>query len=81
MSKHYHVVMSPNGMWNDYFSTAYATREAAHRALMHYVDTDLEDGTVDWDPDPASEDRYIDPNGEATVAVKTCNEPCEIGAR
>jgi hypothetical protein len=70
--------MSPNGMWNDYLSMPYATREAAHDALMHYVDTDLEDGAVDWEQ--ASDDRYVDPDGEATVEVRVCDEPCEIGS-
>jgi len=77
MRKHYHIVTSPNGMCNDYFSVAYATRSEAPDALMLYVDTDLEDGTVDWDQ--ASDDRYVDPDGGATVEVKECDQPCVIG--
>ena len=75
MARHYHVVMSQDGFSNDYFSTAYATEEEAEDALRNYVDTDLEDGTVEWECE--SDERCVEADGEATVEIQPCDLQCD----
>jgi hypothetical protein len=74
MARHYHVVMSRGGFTNDYFSSAYRTEEEAEVALQNYVDTDLEDRTVVWE---WAEHRYVDPDSEATVEIRSCDRKCD----
>lgn len=75
MARHYHVVMSQDGMTNDYFSSAYATEEDAEEALQNYFDTDQEDGTVAWEDDG---NRYVDPESEAYIEIQPCDLQCDV---
>lgn len=75
MARHFHVVMSQSGFVNDYFSDAYATEEEAQDALRSYVDTDLEDGAVEWEWE--SDTRCVEADGEATVEIQSCDLQCD----
>ncbi len=58
----------------DFFSSAYATEDEAQAGLRLYVDTDLDEGTVEWEWEDMNS--CVEANGKATVKVETCEESC-----